>query len=134
MGRLALDYVAADIAGVELNTPDPLHRNGLGILVSTDGELWGPSLFWKQAGPIIEKNDISIVRVSEEGAKWGATFEAHDCYNRYKDVYHDDIFTLYKDLMVFGNTPLMAAMRALAMKHGDEWDIPDVLAFIPGEE
>lgn len=134
MGRLALDYVAAEIAGVKLNPPEPLHTNVLGNLVASDGQLWGPSWSWKQAGPIIEKHDISIVRVSDDDSMWGATFDVHECYQGYKGVYHDEIFTLYRDLMGFGKTPLMAAMRALAMKYGEEWEIPELLSFTPGEE
>lgn len=70
---------------------------------------WNPSSSWRQAGPIIEQEGISI-----ELNGWGGD-EQWIAYIR-----HDE--------EVFAATPLIAAMRVyVASKLGDEVEIPEEL-------
>ena len=68
---------------------------------------------WAQAGPIIEREGMSIGMVSEY---WQA---------------HLSEFHLWMD----GSTPLIAAMRCyVASKLGEEVDVPDELTNVRSEE
>lgn len=72
-----------------------------------DTEDWSPSTKWKQGGPIIDREYIGTVPVSD--ATWHATDP--DGANAY------------------GPTPLIAAMRCyVASKLGDTVDVPKELA------
>ena len=83
--------------------------SGAMIYVSPiDGEQVVPdySTDWSQAGPIIEREKISVFPL---GKGWGAQLETHRDIRR-------------------GLTPLIAAMRAyVASKLGDEVEIPEEL-------
>lgn len=66
---------------------------------------WNPSTNWKQGGPIIEREGITISR-GYGGKYWWAVHDANE-------------------LEVLGPTPLVAAMRAyVTAKLGDEVDVP----------
>lgn len=76
-----------------------------GVLYTTEGDNWQPSTDWAQAGPIIERERINLWN---EGYDWEAS--------------------LYGEHIVWGETPLVAAMRCyVASKLGDEVDVPDEL-------
>jgi hypothetical protein len=77
-------------------------------------EGYTPSTDWAQAGPIIEREGINLVRL--ESAQWEA----------WPDVGMNDQYCR-------GPTPLIAAMRCyVASKLGDEVDVPDEL--LQGEQ
>ena len=68
-----------------------------------------PSTDWKQGGPIIEREEISV---NWANGQW----EAHT-------VTDDDNF----DQIEYGPTPLIAAMRCyVASKLGDDVDVPEM--------
>jgi len=75
-----------------------------------------PSTAWVDAGPIIEREGISIRRflILDDGLKWGA--------------YEEPSIRKPKPRTFYGSTPLIAAMRCyVASKHGSTIDIPSVL-------
>ena len=77
-------------------------RNG--TPVGLCGNPMASYLDWPQGGPIIEREDIDLMKVSTK--QWRA-----DC-----------------GPACYGKTPLVAAMRAYVMKRlGDEVEVPDVL-------
>jgi hypothetical protein len=74
---------------------------------------YAPSTDWAQGGPIIERENISIVREGDAG-NWVASV-----YNYAEADWH---------LHTEGTTPLEAAMRCyVASKLGDEVEIPTEL-------
>lgn len=76
---------------------------------------WYPSTDWSQGGPIIEREDISLVRFEH---RWEATIGA----------YSQEIDHTCNGYAPYGPTPLIAAMRCyVASKLGDEVDIPEEL-------
>jgi hypothetical protein len=84
------------------------------ILVAPDGEVLGShvgldySTDWSQGGPIIEREEIDIIKVGIK--QWRARIEGGNPVSRY------------------GPTILIAAMRCnVASKLGDEVDIPKEL-------
>lgn len=72
---------------------------------------------WSQGGPIIEREDISIVKLI--GALWGATTcPVHQIYQDRTEAYFQGS----------GLTPLIAAMRCFVVsKLGDEVELPEEL-------
>ncbi len=100
-------------------------------------EYFHPSTNWRQAGPIIERLDISIVRVynglpsEERGALWFATRHAHHIPLKRLDDGRptSPYFMVDEDhKSAYGPTPLIAAMRCyVAFKLGQEVQIPEDL-------
>ena len=98
---------------------------------------------WSLAGPIIEREGINLIRADDEygtDAKGFTTSERFPVWGAYKGesspeyVYGrqgDDYgkhFTILEESVVYGNTPLVAAMRCyVASKLGETVDIPDEL-------
>lgn len=105
----ALAYAVAQI------TPD-LMQVGLCFYIrdveSGERVLFNPAENWSQAGPIIEREWINVVK-SHDGACWQAASERW----------------MLEDAPHTGPTPLVAAMRCyVASKLGDEVEVPDELA------
>nr|WP_237719471.1 phage protein NinX family protein [Pseudomonas luteola] len=79
------------------------------------GEQWAPSRIWSQAGPLIEKNSITIYaphHMRYKALGWGAS--------RYRVNFPD---------MIRGETALIAACRKVVQLHlGDTVQIPSELA------
>lgn len=74
-------------------------------------EGWQPSTTWAQAGPIIEREKITI---TGEGFPWW------ECQKGW--------YAHIGDLYAWGDTPLEAAMRCyVASKLGNEVDVPEEL-------
>ena len=97
----ALDWAVARCEGIKLNE---------GNTLSNDCDAYAPSTDWSQGGPIIEREGIDLQYQGGETDVWAA-----------------DIFNA--DSMIYGNTPLVAAMRCyVASKLGDEVEVPDELA------
>ena len=104
-------------------------------------EWWAPSRIWAQAGPIIEREDIVILRecdgygvdsdgftTSERFKIWRAVREQGGQQSTWFAEYERDV--LYYDAHEghTGTTPLVAAMRCyVASKLGDTVEIPDEL-------
>ena len=104
----ALDWAVAKCEGLEVNSqgrawvpdPDMLHFN----------KQFKPSTDWAQAGPIIERERISVISDYHE-VKEGWLAEGYE-----------------NGVQVFGPAPLIAAMRCyVASKLGDEIDLPEEL-------
>lgn len=77
-----------------------------------------PSVYWEQGGPIIEREKITVVfRIMRDGStNYWATTEPNDLRTDYEPVGLD------------GPTPLIAAMRCyVASKLGDTIEIPEGL-------
>ena len=73
-----------------------------------------PSTNWAQGGPIIEREELSVVREYYNSENWTAYMPSH---------VRDD-----SAAFGYGPTPLIAAMRCyVASKLGDEVEIPQAL-------
>lgn len=73
---------------------------------SNDGG-WHPSTNWEQGGPIIEREEIDVSR--NEYPRWSACLP----------------LTEWTDMVGFGPTPLVAAMRAFVLaKLGGQVELP----------
>lgn len=87
---------------------------------------------WAMAGPIIEREGITIVRCSgdlgEPRTYWSATSEMqawHWGYGPFHEPDEDKSIQIYASQTIKGPTPLIAAMRCyVASKLGDDVDIP----------
>ena len=109
------------------------------------GDLYSPTEIWNQAGPIIERESISVIRLEDDygidkrgfcnnkripvfGAvigDWFATTEDRDSYGDS----HGEIYYVPVGQVVSGPTPLIAAMRCYVVsKLGDEVEVPDSLS------
>ena len=104
---VALDYAVAECEGL-LGFG---YRDDMGLLRITlstgETEYFKPTIDWSQGGPIIVREGISIVRVSD--SIWDA---------------HMSNVNFYES----GTTPLIAAMRCyVASKLGDDVDVPTKL-------
>ena len=102
---------------------------GLAVVASF-GPLWrsefAPSIRWAQAGPIIEREGISLKYEADPHQKWTATW----CKIEYKVVrHHTKIVKGPKvEMSASFGTPLIAAMRCyVASKLGNEVEIPEEL-------
>lgn len=105
---------------------------------------FNPSNSWAQAGLIIERENISLVRAEDDClidrngyttnrriSVWAAVAgEVHSLetqYDCYGESYINPIYEVDGDAML-GHTPLIAAMRCyVANKLGDAVDIPEEL-------
>jgi hypothetical protein len=122
------------------------------------GNTWGKSRFkphelgkghsystsWAHAGPIIERGGISIIKLEYDyevdhkgyttsrripvyGAIIGEYFEENCLRDSYGETY-GEIYSINKEFVTTGKTPLIAAMRCyVASKLGDVVEIPDEL-------
>ena len=95
----ALDWAVAQCEGLEV---EYLNDGITQCLIQKPSGRFAPSTDWSLAGPIIEREMITVEWTGED---WMAY------------IWHDEEF--------FGPTPLIAATRAyVAMKLGDEVEIP----------
>ena len=97
---------------------------------------------WSQGGPIIERENISIIRCDDDYQnfpdKWLAERGANSYCESTEHQQHDAMiqFSVWndgscfaKDGPFYGPTPLIAAMRCfVASRLGDKVDIPEELA------
>lgn len=97
------------------------------------------STMWHQAGPIIERESISIIRCDDDYQnfpdKWMAQKGAHSYCESTEHQQHDPMIQLSvendgscfsKDGPMYGPTPLVAAMRCfVANTLGERVDVPD---------
>ena len=106
---------------------------------------WRPSEDWAQGGPIIEREDISVIRCDDDYEKDSRGFTTtkrltvwfaehgggHSSQNSYgsQGDFYGMAFHIDEGDGLYGPTPLIAAMRCyVASKLGDEIEIPEELA------
>ena len=106
---------------------------------------WCYDTNWTQGGPIIERENITLIRVEDKSipdAKgfwqdkhepvWGAVVGTRHSDDESHNGYGDPCGTVYAvaaEDVVTGPTPLIAAMRCyVASKLGDEINVPEGLA------
>lgn len=109
-----LDAAVAKAAGVNVSMwgTTPWIEDGSGMLGSS-GTAYNPSSNWAFGGPIIDREDISLMKLSESPAnpKFAANFTIW-WHSQQLETPH------------VGPTKLIAAMRAyVASKFGDEVDL-----------
>lgn len=113
---LALDWAVAECEGMDIEIrPAGACGRPLYVLAAEAGRTpwtWTPTTSWHQAGPIIEREGVTITQY-DDYPNWSATLYATD-YNEHKAA--------------TGPTPLIAAMRCfVASKLGDEVEVPEEL-------
>lgn len=100
-----------------------------------------PSTDWAQGGPIIEREGITSVRVSDEYGRdergfcnnvrtpvWAATSGRFGLEFSTEHQQHEGMFQILASDVIYGPAPLIAAMRFfVASKLGNEVEIPDEL-------
>ena len=111
---LALDWAVAECEEMDIEIrPAGACGRPLYVLAAEAGRTpwtWTPTTSWHQAGPIIEREEMSVEHCNTDtsDSPWSACSAG--------GKYH------------FGPTPLIAAMRCyVASKLGDEVDIPEEL-------
>ena len=103
---------ALDWAVAKCEYPEQSINTALGFPYLVFGR-FNPSTDWAQGGPIIERENLSVMPAAGEG------------WRSYKTHRVDWAQQCYAD----GPTPLIAAMRCyVASKLGDEVEIPEELA------
>ncbi|GAA0809281.1 hypothetical protein GCM10009078_51550 [Cupriavidus gilardii] len=128
-----LDYWVARAEGIPLTEveldrgaicrvylPDEARRDylgGVGDIIPGEWVYYQPSVWWHNAGPIIERERITLFACPNfSGPEWEAIVGAYDTYDG-----------LDGDHSMYATTPLIAAMRVyIASKFGKEVpDLPD---------
>lgn len=143
----------SELTGVALDWAVAKCEEYSGQVYVKDGKLYEPlyeeflcfSTDWAQGGPIIEWENISIIRCDDNYetdkevyttlpvriAVWGAVHkDRHGLSESYgsQGDHCGKSYNVYPDVMVYGPTPLVAAMRCyVTSKFGDEIKIPGVL-------
>lgn len=101
----ALDWAVAKCEGVRVSAPQSHGKLEVHFSATDGGDVYSPSTDWSQAGPIIERDGLTLTHQAD---RWAAQTD-------------DDLFA-------YGPTPLIAAMRCyVASKLGDEVEIPEEL-------
>ena len=100
-------------------------------------QYYKPSTNWSQGGPIIERENITIIRANslyvdgKNVPNWFAETDkwvGHSISTGYEGEYFDPCFMVDESGGYYGTTPLIAAMRCyVASKLGDDVEIPDEL-------
>lgn len=100
-----------------------------------------PSSDWNTGGKIVERENITVIRcdddygIDAEGfttdqriSVWGATTGQHGTHTSYESEYYDPQYEISESDIVYGKTPLIAAMRCyVASQLGDMIEVPDEL-------
>lgn len=127
----ALDWAIAKCEGEDY----PNHW----CLVEGDGweEPYNPSTNWAQGGPIIERENITIIRANNDYVNnksvplWFAetsNWIGHNIHTSYEGEQFDPCFMIDEAGGCYGPTPLITAMRCfVASKLGDEVEVPNEL-------
>lgn len=109
------------LGGVDMMLLRPVHDEWVkkceGYPWSREQTIWEPSTNWAQGGPIIERENITLLRIG------------NDCYAVMGLKYAVTGMNPNTITRVLGPTPLIAAMRCyVASKLGDEINIPEELS------
>jgi hypothetical protein len=106
------------------------------------GMIFSPSTDWFQGGPIIERENITLIRANDDYKvdrhgfttskhipQWFASKDTgHDIRTSYEGEYFDPCFMIEEGEGVYGETPLIAAMRCyVASKLGETAEVPEEL-------
>jgi Protein of unknown function (DUF2591) len=124
--REVLDWMVATCEGKELHYfEDDWFKKDPWLTV--DGKVdqplhsYTPSTDWRQGGPIIEREKITVGCGDDTLTIW-------DAYKR-EFLFEED----GRDAYSTGSTPLIAAMRCyVASRLGDEVDVPEELTMLGG--
>lgn len=80
---------------------------------------YNPSIDWSQGGPIIDREDINILRVNGESDDWGADIGAFTASTSSYSYDGEPEISLHPNSLIYGPTPLIAAIRCfVASKFG----------------
>ena len=121
----ALNWAVAKAEGLNPNSDPKVRRQYVGYSGFADANGFGYAIKhystdWSQGGPIIERENIGLEKHRLDGPyQWAAcdwhpvVVQGYTCLERSKYVY--------------GPGPLIAAMRLVASRLGDEVDVPDEL-------
>lgn len=130
----ALDWAVAKTVG---NNMDGIQFLGGACFDPLLEEWLRYSTDWSQGGPIIERENITIIRANDEyidGKRvpnWFAETDqcvGHNVSESYECHQIDRVFTISADDGMYGPTPLIAAMRCFVHHRlGDTVDIPEEL-------
>lgn len=136
----ALDWAVAKAEGLEdVRAYGPAQLTIKGPRIWIGGKRpFDPSTNWSDGGPIIEREAISVIRSDDEWGKdekgfcnngripvWCAESGQQSYTESTNHDQHDPMYQFYTDSMIYGPTPLIAAMRCyVASKLGDEIEIP----------
>ena len=115
----ALDWAVAKCEAVEVEyINDGITRCILRVSPFTG--MYRPSVDWAIGGPLIQRENLGLEKCRLDGPyQWAAcdwhpvVVQGHTCLERSKYAY--------------GPTQLIAAMRCVASRLGDEVDVPDEL-------
>jgi hypothetical protein len=144
LGGVALDCAVAKCEGLRLRPfKDGFVLNGRITKDQYEGdcETWAPSTEWSQAGPIIEREGITIIRCDDDykrdskgfttnkripvwAAEAGGQHSSQTIYGSQGDDW-GNVYSIDEPSCFYGETPLIAAMRCyVANKLGDEVEVP----------
>ena len=124
----ALDWAVARITNPEWWDDGYMDGDPEAALDMDDGDTYSPSTDWAQGGPIIERENITLIRANDG---WFAEMDrctGHTLHTSYEGEYMDPTFMIEESSGYYGPTPLVAAMRCyVASKLGDKINIPEEL-------
>jgi hypothetical protein len=144
----ALDWAVAKAAGmaadIQMFGPAQPTLKGPRIWIGRKRP-FDPSTSWSDAGPIIEREGISIIRCDDDwgvDAKgfttnqripvWCATDGQHSWDESTEHQQHDPMYKIWTSDVIYGPTACIAAMRCyVASKLGAEVALPDQLLETP---
>lgn len=138
----ALDWAVAKCEGLNPNTDPEVRCKYVGYSGFAEANGFGYSIKhystdWAQGGPIIERENITLIRANSQYIKgkcvplWFAETDkwvGHNITTGYEGEYFDPCFMIDEAGGCYGSTPLIAAMRAfVTKKFGAEIEIPEEL-------
>lgn len=132
----ALDWAVAKCEGISVVWM-PMAPCGDLEIIDDMGLSFNPSTNWAQGGPIIERENITLLRANStwDGQQnipaWFAEtdiYVGHNVVESYEGEYMAPSFIIEEASGAYGPTPLIAAMRCyVASKLGDEVETPTEL-------
>lgn len=128
----ALDWAVAKCEGFIMDCNSWLYEATLEEVATGS---FKPSTDWSQGGPIIERENVTIVRADNDyidgkyAPNWFAETDkwvGHSITSSYEGEYFDPCFMIDESGGYYGPTPLIAAMRCyVASKLGDTIEVPE---------
>lgn len=136
LNEIALDWATATCAGQPrsylVGEDFASYQKEGKMLYSTD---------WTQGGPIVEREGITVIRADDDYGVdsrgncnnkripvWCASMGQNGTTESTEHQSHDRMYQIYQSKVVYGATPLIAAMRCfVASKLGEEVEIPEAL-------
>ena len=139
---VALDWVVSTLTNPEWDYEDRAYNTFDWIDTGdTNDEQYSPSTDWSQGGPILHENSISVIRCDDDYKTdrrgfttskripvWGAVIGEQHNIVKSRDSYGspcEDVYEVNADIVSYGPTPLIAAMRCyVASKLGETAEVP----------